>query len=143
MQKRKKHNLHQYTAFAVANGCKTAYAVYDLEEPLVANGATISGASEHRALLMATWSAIRWCREHCPKEWLEIYFTDRRVPDELTAVWYGKDVNSFEDADRITNITNDCCFIGNVVFDVVKPNETGAVGDYAKRIKGLLKTVGL
>lgn len=144
MQTEKKPEYHQITAFAAAKGCKTAYSVYDNGKQLIKRAAVIEGASEHRALLMAAWSAIHYCAAHFPTEWLDLYFADKRVPEELDAIWYGGgNPAAMEDNDRIMCIVDECCNVSSVTFGFISPDETGASADYARRIGELLKSLGL
>lgn len=137
-------DYHQISAFAVAKAkdkdANCAYSVYDNGELQITRCVTIPGVSEHRALLMAVWSATRYCKEHLSQYQMSLYCTEPRVPNELTKVWYNDaKADGFEDADRIKSIIDDCCHIRQTSFSVIKPDEDGVFADYARRIRELVE----
>lgn len=140
------NDYHQISAFAVAksvgNDANTAYSVYDNGELQITRCVSIQNVSEHRALLMAVWSATRYCMEHLPQYQMSLYCTEPRVPNELTKVWYNEaKPTDFEDADRIESIIKDCCNISQTAFSVIKPDEGGVFADYGRRIRELIELI--
>lgn len=137
---------HQISAFAAAkskgNRSNCAYSVYDNGEMQVKRCVAIPDVSEHRALLMAVWSATHYCKTHLPQYLMSLYCSSEQVPDELTDVWYNRaEPADFDDADRIKSIITDCCHIALTAFSVIKPDDTGAAADYAGRIRELTELV--
>lgn len=139
-------DYHQISVFAVAKSkgrdANCAYSVYDNGELQITRCVTIPDVPEHRALLMAVWSATRYCKEHLPKYQMSLYCTEKRVPNELTKVWYNETKpNDFEDTDRVESIINDCCHIAQTAFSVITPDDDGVLADYARRIRELVGLV--
>lgn len=137
-----KSDYHQISAFVAARDNKAAYSVYDNGELQITRSVEIPNVSEHRALLMAVWSAVSYCKGHLPAHDLSVYAADNRVPNELTSVWYAENkASDYEDADRIESILKDCCFVCSVAFGVCKPDEGGVMADYARRMRELIETI--
>lgn len=139
-------DYHQISAFVAASvkggNAKIAYAVYDNGDLVVTRGATIKDISEHRALLMATWSAVSYCKAHLPQHALAVYSTEKRTGNELSSVWIGNSsYKDYEDSDRILSIIRDCCFIKQVAFGVCPTEEEGVFADYTRRMKELQQVV--
>lgn len=140
----KEERFHQISAFAAAravgNNANAAYAVYDDDKLQITRSVSIHNISEHRALLMAVWSAVRWCREHAPQWAVSVYVRDLRVANELTYAWCGmKMPKDFDDGDRITDIITDCCFISLVAFSTLPASEHSLVGRLTE-LESLLET---
>lgn len=139
-------DYHQISAFIAASvkggNAKIAYAVYDNGELVVTRGASIKDISEHRALLMATWSAVSYCKAHLPQYAVAIYSLEKRTGNELTSVLIGESTaGDYEDGDRISSILKDCCFIKQVSFGVFPMEEEGVFADYTRRMKELQQIV--
>lgn len=137
---------HQISAFAAAiaeNGkANAAFSVYDMGEVLVTRWAEVKGISEHRALLLAVWSAANWCKKNIPQCEIPFYTAEKRVSHELFAVWTNESESTdFEDADRITDIINDCQHIKAVGFEFCALNETGVWAEYSRRMRSLVELV--
>lgn len=137
-------DYHQISAFVAAKEhdklCNVAYAVYDNGELLVTRSVSMQ-TNKHRGLLMATWSAVSWCKANIPQHPLSVYSNEKRTGNELSAVWMGKDPKDFEDSDRIESIINDCCFVCQVAFGYVGTDEQGILKDYSRRMRELIEVV--
>lgn len=139
-------DYHQISAFVAASvkgsNAKIAYAVYDNGDLVVTRGATIRDISEHRALLMATWSAVSYCKANLPQHALAVYSVEKHTGNELTSVWIGESVyGDHEDRDRILSIVRDCCFIKQVSFGACPMEEEGVFADYTRRMQELQQMV--
>lgn len=135
-------SYHQVAAFVAARKeggmTNAAYSVYDTGELSVTRRVSIRDVSEHRALLVAAWSAVNYCKEHMPAEDLSVYFAERQVPNELTSVWIGNSkAEEHPDSDRIESVLRDCCQIKSVAFGVCPVDG----GDYADRMKEIEDSV--
>lgn len=136
------NEYHQISAFAVAkaegSNANAAYSVYDINDQLVVMCVSMPNTSEHRALIMAFWSAVRYCKEHLPSEEISVYTTNKEVANEITKVWYAENApKDFADGDRILSTLIDSCYVKSVSFGYVGLNEDGAVKEYSGRMKEL------
>lgn len=116
-----KIDTHPVCTFAAAkvygDKAKAAYAVYDRAEKKTLRCVTIQGVTQHRALLMAVWSALRYCSIELPQNIVTVYCTEDRVPEELNSIWYeNAKFSDYEDADRIEQVIDDCAKIYRVTF---------------------------
>ena len=135
--------IHQISAFAVSRkrkaGTIAAYALYDNGELVITRTVRFDGISEHRALLMAVWSAIAYHKHRMPQEFISVYCDDATVPNELTDVWYGThNLPCDKDRDRIDNIMRDSCFINGVAFGVCRADDADG---YSKRMQSLIENI--
>ena len=134
------HNhFHQISVFTAAKksdaGAKAAYSIYDMGKLLVERAVEICGVTEHRATIMAVWSAVTWCRNNIPNEDIDVYCPHERVPNELTSVWYSETVAAcYEDSDRIESVLRECCYVKSAAFGVC-----GTHGEYGKRMDEVKK----
>lgn len=140
-----KETNHQVAAFIAAKEkgdiTNMAYSVYDMGELLITRCASIPKTTEHRALLIAAWSAVSWCKGNIPELPLSVYSLDLRVVNELTAVWINKkECSDFEDSDRIKSVLRDCIFIKQVAFGIC-PMEGAVFADYTRRMNELVDLV--
>lgn len=120
--------FHQISAFVAAksNGivASAAYSVYDCGKQQILRCASIKGISEHRALLMAVWSAVRFCKDNMPMNMLSVYGTDEIVTNELNAIWFDdKSPSDYDDADRMESIIEDCIWVYQVNFATFPMND--------------------
>lgn len=139
-------DYHQVAAFVAAKEkygmANAAYSVYDMGELLITRCVSIPNVSEHRALLMAAWSAVHYCKEHTPTEDVSVYFLETKVPNELTSVWYADNkAEDYEDSDRIMSVLKDCCGIKSVAFGVCTLDADPVFKNYVERMRELIEIV--
>lgn len=139
-----KQTRHYLSAFVAANirdgHASVAYSVYEFERQLVVRVAKIDGISEHRALLMATWSAVSYCKRNMPLSDLSVYSSEKRTGNELSAVWLNlRQPADFEDSDRIESIIHDCAQLRRVAFGLCGTEETGVMAECSQRMKNIIQ----
>lgn len=139
-----KHTYHNISAFIAANvsgGMATvAYSVYELDRRLAVRVARIEDISEHRALLMAAWSAVSFVKKNLPLSDLSVYSAEKRTGNELSAAWMGlRRPTDFDDSDRIEVILFDCAEVKRVAFGFCPTEATGVMSEYARRMKEIVQ----
>lgn len=132
----------QVSAFAAASGqggtARAAYSVYDAGRLAREAERKWGGVTPRRALLLAVWSAARFCAETMPLHEFCLYLPDEGLARELgEAIRRGAAADGAADGDKVRDIVAECRRCWSAAFGVCTGQETGMMAEYARRMSEL------
>lgn len=137
------HQISAFVASCQKDGfSNVAYSVYDNGDLQARRCVSIPNISEHRGAIVGAWSAVNYCREYFPQYYIDVYFHDKELSNELTSVWISeRNVSDIEDGDKAECLLRACCDIKCVAFGVCGSDDTMSMSDYAIRMKELQEII--